>query len=246
MAGAPSPAGRDQPSLRLGYDAGVFELRRDPITGWWSAIVTDRSFEHSSFAVEALPVEGSHCRHCDEAPTEDDDRVRRVTLRTDAFHRIDPGKDQGAQMAISEVQASSGSWEILVGPRGHHESLADARPQLAVNLLRGLRDAMREIGEQPLAEGEQRYVQAVQSYGRATLRRALHTLRALGDHPTTYSCTPRPPASASTRPSTGTGSCTLACASSRDWNARPRLRSTRRRPSTPPRSSGASSIGPRA
>jgi len=166
MAGAPSPAGRDQPSLRLGYDAGVFELRRDPVTGWWSAIVTDRSFEHSSFAVEALPVEGSHCRHCDEAPPEDDDRVRRVTLRTDAFHRIDPAKDQAAQMAMSEVEASSGSWEILVGPRGHHERLAEARPQLAINMLRGLRDAMRQIGEQPLGEGEQRYVQAVQSYGR--------------------------------------------------------------------------------
>src|SRR5205823_9455813 len=156
------------------YDAGVFELRRDPVTGWWSAIVTDRSFEHSSFAVEALPVEGSHCRHCDEAPPEDDDRIRRVTLRTDAFHRIDPAKDQAAQMAMSEVEASSGSWEILVGPRGHHESLAEARPQLAVNLLRGLRDTMREIGEQPLAEGEQRYVQAVQSYGRQAGSRSQH------------------------------------------------------------------------
>ena len=133
MAGASTPAGDCDRVLTLGYDAGVFELRRDPITGWWSAIVTDRSFEHSSFAVEALPVEGSHCRHCDEAPTEDDDRVRRVTLRTDAFHRIDPAKDHAAQMAMSEVQASSGSWEILVGPRGHHESLAGARPQLAVN-----------------------------------------------------------------------------------------------------------------
>jgi len=170
---APQEGGHD-PGLRLGYDAGVFELRRDPVTGWWSAIVTDRSFEHSSFAVEALPVEGSHCRHCDEAPPEDDDRIRRVTLRTDAFHRIDPGKDQAAQMAMSEVEASSGSWEILVGPREHHERLADARPQLAVNLLRGLRDAMLQLDEQPLADGEQRYVQAVQSYGRQAGSRSQH------------------------------------------------------------------------
>jgi UDPglucose--hexose-1-phosphate uridylyltransferase len=152
----------------------VFELRRDPITGWWSAVVTDRSFEHSSFAVQALPVEGSHCRHCDEAASADDDHVRRVTLRPDAFHRIDPSKESAAQMAISEVEARSGSWEILVGPGGHHERLADARPQLAVNLLRGLRDTMRDLGEQPREEGSQLYVQAVQSYGRQAGSRSQH------------------------------------------------------------------------
>ncbi len=152
----------------------VFELRRDPVTGWWSAVVTDRSFEHSSFAVQALPVEGSHCRHCDEAPDQDDDRVRRVTLRHDAFHRIDATKDRAAQMAMSEVEASSGSWEILVGPRDHHERYADARPQLAMNLLRATRDAMREIGEQPRGEDQPLYVQAVQSYGRQAGSRSQH------------------------------------------------------------------------
>jgi len=57
----------------------VFELRRDPVTGWWSAVVTDRSFEHSSFAVQAQPVEGTHCRHCDDAPPDEahDDRAPR-------------------------------------------------------------------------------------------------------------------------------------------------------------------------
>lgn len=152
----------------------MFELRRDPVTGWWSAVVTDRSFEHSSFAIQALPVEGSHCRHCDEAPPEDDDRVRRVTLRRDAFHRIDATKDRAAQMALSEVEASSGSWEILVGPRDHHERYADARPQLALNLLRAARDAMREIGEPPPPAEEGLYIQAVQSYGRQAGSRSQH------------------------------------------------------------------------
>jgi UDPglucose--hexose-1-phosphate uridylyltransferase len=152
----------------------VFELRRDPVTGWWSAVVTDRSFEHSSFAIQALPVEGSHCRHCDEAPPEDDDRVRRVTLRRDAFHRIDATKDRAAQMALSEVEASSGSWEILVGPRDHHERYADARPQLALNLLRAARDAMREIGEPTRPAEQPLYIQAVQSYGRQAGSRSQH------------------------------------------------------------------------
>jgi hypothetical protein len=102
----------------------VFELRRDPVTGWWAAVVTDRTFEHASFAVEAAPVEGTHCRHCDDDPTPGEEAVestavRRVALRADAFHRIDSTKESASQLSISEVESSSGSWEILVAPRGH-------------------------------------------------------------------------------------------------------------------------------
>jgi UDPglucose--hexose-1-phosphate uridylyltransferase len=153
----------------------VFELRRDPVTGWWSAIVTDRTFEHSSFAVQAAPVEGTHCRHCDDAaPDESETSVRRVVLRADAFHRIDSSKETAAQLSISEVASSSGSWEILVGPRDHHERLADTPPRLADQLLRSMRDAMRELAAAPReAEGEL-YVQAVQSYGRQAGSRSQH------------------------------------------------------------------------
>jgi UDPglucose--hexose-1-phosphate uridylyltransferase len=157
----------------------VFELRRDPVTGWWSAIVVDRSFEHASFAVEASPVEGTHCRHCDESPVEadadaDDATVRRVVLRADAFHRIDSTKDTAAQLSMSEVESSGGSWEILVGPRDHHERLADASPRLAVNLLRAMRDAMRQLGEAADPPDEPISVQAVQSYGRQAGSRSQH------------------------------------------------------------------------
>lgn len=148
------------------------------MTGWWSAVVTDRSFEHSSFAIEAAPVEGSHCRHCDDDPadagTEDDTTVRRVTLRHDAFHRIDSSKAQAAQLSLSEVETASGSWEILVGPRGHHERLADAPPRLANNLLRLVRDTMRELGREASPPDDPRYVQAVQSYGRQAGSRSQH------------------------------------------------------------------------
>jgi UDPglucose--hexose-1-phosphate uridylyltransferase len=163
----------------LGYDPPVFELRRDPVTGWWAAIVTDRTFEHSSFAVEASPVEGTHCRHCDDDPTAEadaaeDTTVRRVTLRHDAFHRIDSSKESAAQLSLSEVESSSGSWEILVGPRGHHERLADAAPRLALNLLRSLRNAMLELGAEANPPDEPLYLQAVQSYGRQAGSRTQH------------------------------------------------------------------------
>ncbi len=153
----------------------MFELRRDPVTGWWSAIVTDRSFEHSSFAVQAAPVEGTHCRHCDDAaPDESETSVRRVVLRADAFHRIDSSKETASQLSISEVESSSGSWEILVGPRNHHERLADAPPRLADQLLRSLRDAMRELAAAPREPDGELYVQAVQSYGRQAGSRSQH------------------------------------------------------------------------
>lgn len=157
----------------------MFELRRDPVTGWWAAVVTDRTFEHASFAIEAAPVEGSHCRHCDDDPTAEAEAaeavsVRRVPLRADAFHRIDSTKESAAQLAISEVESSSGSWEILVAPRGHHERLADAAPRLAVNLLRAMRDAMIELGAAANPPDERLSVQVVQSYGRQAGSRSQH------------------------------------------------------------------------
>ena len=158
----------------------MFELRRDPVTGWWSAIVADRAFERSAFEIGAQPVEGSHCRHCDEAPDgEAPHHVRRVPLRSHAFHRIDSSKQQAAQLSLSEVERATGSWEILVGPRDHHERLADAAPQLAGALMRTARDAMRTIATEPRgrdAEGrpEPLYIQLVQSYGRQAGSRSGH------------------------------------------------------------------------
>jgi galactose-1-phosphate uridylyltransferase len=157
----------------------VFELRRDPVTGWWSAIVTDRTFEHASFAVQATPIEGTHCRHCDDDPTPpaeaaEETAIRRFTLRGDAFHRIDAGRERQGQRLREQALPPSGSWEILVAPRGHHERLADAPPRLAVNLLRTLRDTMRSLAAEPREPDEPRYLQAVQSYGMQAGSRSSH------------------------------------------------------------------------
>ena len=158
----------------------MFELRRDPVTGWWSAIVADRAFERSAFEIPAHRVAGTHCRHCDESADDaPPHHVRRVPLRSQAFHRIDSSKQQAAQLSLSEVERATGSWEILVAPRDHHERLAEAAPQLAVGLVRTARDAMRAIAAEPRgtdAEGrpEPLYVQVVQSYGRQAGSRSDH------------------------------------------------------------------------
>lgn len=158
----------------------VFELRRDPVTGWWSAIVADRAFSREAFEVAAQPVEGTHCRHCDEAPSDGPPHlVRRVALRSQAFHRIDSTKASAAQLSMSEVERATGAWEILVGPRDHHERLADASPQLAGALLRAARDAMRALADGPRPAGadgrpEPLYIQLVQSYGMQAGSRSQH------------------------------------------------------------------------
>jgi UDPglucose--hexose-1-phosphate uridylyltransferase len=158
----------------------VFELRRDPVTGWWSAIVADRAFDRAAFEVDAQPVEGTHCRHCDDAPPDEPPHhVRRVPLRSDAFHRIDSSKARAAQLSLSEVERATGSWEILVGPRGHHERMADAAPQLAGALLRTARDTMRALAAEPResdAEGrpEPLYIQVLQSHGMQAGSRSQH------------------------------------------------------------------------
>ena len=37
--------------------AGLFELRKDPITGWWVATIVDRAFHRDRFARVAEPVD---------------------------------------------------------------------------------------------------------------------------------------------------------------------------------------------
>ena len=150
----------------------MFELRRDPVTGWWSAIVADRAYSRDAFTIEAQPVEGTHCRHCDEADADEPPHhVRRVALRSDAFHRIDSTKQRAAQLSLSEVERATGSWEILVGPRNQHARMADAAPQLAGALVRTARDAMRTLADEPRetdADGkpEPLYIQVIQNHGR--------------------------------------------------------------------------------
>ncbi len=45
--------------------AGLFELRKDDITGWWVATVVDRAFHRDRFALAALQIDdGGECRNC--------------------------------------------------------------------------------------------------------------------------------------------------------------------------------------
>ena len=44
---------------------GLFEMRRDAITGWWVATVVDRAFIRDRFMLAAEPIDdGGDCLNC--------------------------------------------------------------------------------------------------------------------------------------------------------------------------------------
>ena len=62
---------------------GLFELRKDAITGWWVATVVDRTFARERFALAAAPIEDrGDCFNC-RIPAGDGIRLR--TLKDFAF-----------------------------------------------------------------------------------------------------------------------------------------------------------------
>ena len=70
---------------------GIWELRRDEITGWWSATVVDREFEPTRFVAERLSAERDpSCKNCAEATIEG---VTRRMLRQGAFQSVGTRSD---------------------------------------------------------------------------------------------------------------------------------------------------------
>ena len=79
------PGGAGRPQRGVGHmPGGLFELRRDDITGWWVAVVVDREYDRSRFALPAGQVGGPDhvCQNCRHAPN---DGVWMRTLKPQAF-----------------------------------------------------------------------------------------------------------------------------------------------------------------
>ena len=106
--------------------AGLFELRRDAITGWWVATVVDRQFQRGRFSLAAGQVDdGGQCQNCIQPPG---DGVRVRTLKDYAFNvvgTVDEAREMErslAQVAMAQARAS-GSWRTVVAPPGEHRPL---------------------------------------------------------------------------------------------------------------------------
>ena len=161
--------------------AGLFELRKDPITGWWVATIVDRDFDRSRFARPAAPIDDAgDCQNC-RIPEGDGVRVR--VLKDYAFNSVGTeqdrvGMDRGiAQVTVSEARAA-GSWRTIVAPIGEHRALAQVG-EVAEQMLVLARDAIAEAA----AAAQTDYLQVVQNWGAQAGARTNHLCLDLYDLP---------------------------------------------------------------
>jgi UDPglucose--hexose-1-phosphate uridylyltransferase len=151
---------------------GLFELRRDDITGWWVAVVVDREFNRSRFAREAEPVRdfGGRCQNCDPGSN---DRTRTRVLKPRAFtvagsqldqRRRDEGKEPEADDTELRLglMGDVGSWETIVAPFEHHSPLGHESEAVVLEMLRLARDRIEQARE----AGGTQYLQVVQNWGK--------------------------------------------------------------------------------
>ena len=161
---------------------GLFELRRDSITGWWVATVVDRKFDRGRFAVAAGEIDdGGACQNCDNPPGEG---VRLRTLKDYAFHVVGAEEDARAvdrnlaQVALAQARAS-GSWRTIVAPPREHRPLQS----VGTEMLGAMLDRVRGAFVDATRLGQTEYLQVVQNWGAQAGARTNHLCLDLYDLP---------------------------------------------------------------
>jgi UDPglucose--hexose-1-phosphate uridylyltransferase len=163
--------------------AGLFELRKDPITGWWVATVVDRAFHRDRFARAAEPVD-DHLFGCANCSTPEGDGTRVRMLKDFAFHVVGTGDDAReldrglGQVALAQAR-STGSWRTIVAPPGEHRALHAVGNETIETLVGHARDALAEAR----ATGQTDYLQVVQNWGAQAGARTNHLCLDLYDLP---------------------------------------------------------------
>jgi UDPglucose--hexose-1-phosphate uridylyltransferase len=162
--------------------AGLFELRRDAITGWWVATVVDRKFNRGRFSLAAGQVDdGGECQNCGQPPG---DGVRLRTLKDYAFHVVGAEEEARAmernlaQVALAQSRAS-GSWRTVVAPPGEHRPLQ----MVGLELLSAMLDRVRGAFVDAAKIGQTEYLQVVQNWGEQAGARTNHLCLDLYDLP---------------------------------------------------------------
>lgn len=165
--------------------AGLFELRKDPITGWWVATMVDRAFHRDRFARAAGLVDESPfgCANCS---TPAGDGVRTRILKDYAFHVVgtddearELDRDHGiAQVSMAQARAT-GSWRTVVAPPQEHRPLHAVGTDIITGLVAGARDALAEAKD----TGQTDYLTVVQNWGVEAGARTNHLCLDLYDLP---------------------------------------------------------------
>ena len=162
--------------------AGLFELRKDPITGWWVATVVDREFHRDRFARHAGQVDdGGACQNCAMPPG---DGVRLRVLKDYAFHVVGTEGEARelrsgvAQISLGQARAA-GSWQTIVAPPHEHRPLHAAGSDVISGLVLAARDAIVAAAR----TGQTEYLQVVQNWGAEAGARTNHLCLDLYDLP---------------------------------------------------------------
>jgi UDPglucose--hexose-1-phosphate uridylyltransferase len=163
--------------------AGLFELRKDPITGWWVATVVDRAFHRDRFARAAEPVD-DHLFGCANCTTPEGDGIRVRMLKDFAFHVIGTGDDAReldrglGQVALAQARAT-GSWRTIVAPPHEHRPLHAVGNEMIEALVGAARNALAEARSTSQTD----YLQVVQNWGAQAGARTNHLCLDLYDLP---------------------------------------------------------------
>src|SRR6476620_10749338 len=165
--------------------AGLFELRKDPITGWWVATMVDRAFHRDRFA-RAADLVDDHLFGCANCTTPPGDGVRTRMLKDYAFHVVgtdgearELADDHGlAQVSLAQARAT-GSWQTVVAPPHEHRPLHAVGNDLIESLIAHARDALAEAR----TRGQTEYLTIVQNWGAQAGARTNHLCLDLYDLP---------------------------------------------------------------
>ena len=141
---------------------GIWELRRDEITGWWSATVVDREFEPQRFhEARTSGAREEECANCAQA---DASTVTRRVLRQGAFHsvgtRTDAAAGESGFLTLSDVDRA-GSWSTLIAPGREHGELDEVPVAVVSAFLMAIRDHLRSARDL----GATAYIQYVRNAG---------------------------------------------------------------------------------
>ena len=161
---------------------GLFELRKDAITGWWVATIIDRTFARERFALAAAPIDDrGDCFNCRIPPG---DGIRLRTLKDFAFtvagteaeaHAREGGV---AQVTIADARAA-GAWRTVVAPPGEHRPLHAVGTATIEELLRRCRDEITVARN----AGRTQHLQILQNWGAQAGARTNHLCFDLYDLP---------------------------------------------------------------
>ena len=161
---------------------GLFELRKDPVTGWWVATIVDRAFHRDRFARAAEQIDdGGDCQNC-RLP--DGEGVRLRVLKDYAFHVVGTEEEareldqRFAQVALTEARAA-GSWRTMVAPPGEHRALHQVGSATVEAMVTGARDAI----DAARTANQTDYLQVVQNWGAQSGARTNHLCLEFYDLP---------------------------------------------------------------